>query len=70
MDVEFYPSSASKVSLVPDVDMGLWQFKATEPYFDDYRTFHLESTIERRGFMFPSQTESSPHHRTLVAVKK
>jgi hypothetical protein len=46
------------------------QFKATEPYFDDYRTFHIESAIEKRGFSFPSQTECSPRHRTIVAIKK
>lgn len=45
-------------------------FKATEPYFDDYRTFHIESAIEKRGFSFPSQTECSPRHRTIVAIKK
>jgi len=50
--------------------MELWQFKATEPYFDDYRTFHLERAIEKRGFLFPSQMESSPRHRTIVAIKK
>lgn len=59
-------------SFGPNMDLlvGLWQFKATEPYFDDYRTFHLERAIEKRGFMFPSQLESSPRHRTIVAVKK
>jgi ubiquinone/menaquinone biosynthesis C-methylase UbiE len=44
-------------------------FKATEPYFDDYRTFGLENAIESLGFASPVQAESSPSHRTLVALK-
>lgn len=67
--MEMNPYSPLVQNMVNNV-FAFTAFKATEPYFDDYRTFHLESTIERRGFMFPSQTESSPHHRTLVAVKK
>jgi hypothetical protein len=47
----------------------MWQFKATEPYFDDYRTFGLENAIESLGFASPVQAESSPSHRTLVALK-
>lgn len=45
-------------------------FKSTEPYFDDYRTFCIETAIEERGFEYPSQKESSPRHRTIVAHKK
>lgn len=45
-------------------------FKSTEPYFDDYRTFCIEKAMEERGFEYPSQLESSPRHRTIVAHKK
>lgn len=46
------------------------QFKATEPYFDDYRTFPIEEAIEERGFEPVQQTESTPRHRTMVAHKR
>lgn len=45
------------------------QFKATEPYFDDYRTFPIEEAIQERGFEAVQQTESTPRHRTMVAHK-
>ena len=46
------------------------QFKATEPYFDDYRTFPIEEAIAERGFEYPQQLENTPRHRTIVAYKQ
>ncbi|KAL2635394.1 hypothetical protein R1flu_006873 [Riccia fluitans] len=67
--MEMNPYSPYLQSMVNNV-FAFTAFKATEPYFDDYRTFGIEKAIEERGFTFPSQRECSPRHRTIVAYKK
>ncbi|XP_024400668.1 uncharacterized protein [Physcomitrium patens] len=67
--MEMNPYSPLVQNMVKNV-FAFTAFKATEPYFDDYRTFQLERAIEQRGFTFPTQAESSPRHRTMVAIKK
>jgi len=66
--MEMNPYSSSLQRMVNNV-FAFTAFKATEPYFDDYRTFGLENAIESLGFSSPIQAESSPSHRTLVAHK-
>lgn len=45
------------------------QFKATEPYFDDYRTFPIEDAIAEQGFEYPQVGTCSPRHKAIVAHK-
>ncbi|KAG6553443.1 hypothetical protein Mapa_005179 [Marchantia paleacea] len=67
--MEMNPYSPHLQRMVTNV-FALTAFKAREPYFDDYRTFGIERAVEERGFTFPTQTECSPRHRTVVAHKK
>ncbi|XP_024534764.1 uncharacterized protein LOC9655999 [Selaginella moellendorffii] len=66
--MEMNPYSASLQRMVNNI-FAFTAFKATEPYFDDYRTFKIEEAIQDCGFSFPAQVESSPNHRTMVAHK-
>lgn len=67
--MEMNPYSLGVQKMVNNI-FAFTAFKSTEPYFDDYRTFFIEGAIEDQGFDFPSQVESSPNHRTIVAHKK
>lgn len=66
--MEMNPNSPFFQSMVDNV-FAFTAFKATEPYLDDYRTFPIEEAIAEAGFEYPSQEESSPRHRTIVAHK-
>ncbi|GLJ44861.1 hypothetical protein SUGI_0944050, partial [Cryptomeria japonica] len=67
--MEMNPHSPLVQKMVNNV-FAFTAFKATEPYFDDYRTFSIEKAIEERGFTFPFQADNSPRHRTIVAHKR
>eukprot|EP01018_Ginkgo_biloba_P011313 Gb_26146 [translate_table: standard] len=67
--MEINPYSPLVQKMVSNV-FAFTAFKATEPYFDDYRTFSIENAIQERGFTFPLQVENSPRHRTIVAHKR
>lgn len=44
-------------------------FKSTEPWLMDYMTLDLHGAMREAGFDTPRQTENSPRHRTVVAMK-
>lgn len=66
--MEMNPHSPLLNQMVQNV-FAFTAFKATEPYFDDYRTFPIEEAIAESGFEYPEQKESTPRHRTIVAHK-
>ena len=41
--------------------------KSTEPFLDDYFRFDIIEAIAAAGFSTPTQTVSSPRHRTIIA---
>eukprot|EP00850_Spirogloea_muscicola_P015778 SM000124S25910 [mRNA] locus=s124:2650:5388:- [translate_table: standard] len=67
--MEMNPQSPFLQRMVNNV-FAFTAFKATEPYFDDYRTFPIREAIEERGFSSPKMSEVSPRHLILVAVKE
>eukprot|EP00897_Mesotaenium_endlicherianum_P003939 jgi/Mesen1/3573/ME000002S05139 len=66
--MEMNPNSPFLHRMVNNV-FAFTAFKATEPYFDDYRTFPIEEAIVDQGFEAPKQVECSPRHRAIVAHK-
>ena len=44
-------------------------FMSTEPWLMDYITLDLHGAMIDAGFEQPQQTENSPRHRTVVAMK-
>lgn len=66
--MEMDPRSPFLQKMVDNV-FAFTAFKATEPYFDDYRTFPIEDAIAAAGFSYPQQAASSPRHRTIVAFR-
>ena len=59
--------NAAAIKALPPVLFTL--MKSTEPWCDDYYTFNVEKALQEVGFNYQTTEETSPRHRTIIAIK-